>query len=87
MSARTVEIFSAGCHVCREAIEQVEDAACPSCDVRVRDTTTGEGRARARELGLEAVPAVAIDGELVRCCEGGGPDLEVLEAAGLGRPA
>jgi glutaredoxin 3 len=41
---------------------------------------------RAKDLGIRSVPAVAIDGQLARCCAGRGPDESVLRAAGLGRP-
>jgi hypothetical protein len=42
--------------------------------------------ARAKDLGIRSVPAVVIDGRLADCCAGRGPDMAVLEAAGLGRP-
>lgn len=83
---RKIEIFSAGCPVCEEVIEQVKDAACASCDVQVRDMNQPEVRKRAAELGIRSVPAVAVDGALADCCSGRGVDLDVLRAAGLGRP-
>ena len=39
---------------------------------------------RAKELGIQRVPAVLIDGKLADCCAGGGPDERTLRAAGLG---
>ena len=41
---------------------------------------------RAKSLGIKSVPAVVIDGKLADCCEGRGPDIEILKAAGLGVP-
>lgn len=87
MAARTVEIFSAGCFACGEMIERIEEVACPSCGAQVRDSTTDEGERRARAPGVRAVPAVAIDGGLVGCCEDAGRDMEAPKDAGLGRPA
>ena len=83
---RKVEIFSAGCPVCEAAVEQVRAAACPSCDVSVVDMRAPGAAERAGRLGVRAVPAVVIDGRLAGCCEGGGPDMAVLRAAGLGKP-
>ena len=38
--------------------------------------------ARAKELGVGSLPAVAIDGRLASCCAGRGPDLARLREAG-----
>lgn len=83
---RSVEIFSAGCPVCQEVIDRVVDIACPSCDVTVLDMTDPQVAARAKTLGIQSVPAIAIDGKLADCCAGRGPDEDVLRAAGLGQP-
>lgn len=45
-----------------------------------------EAAARAKELGIRSIPAVAIDGKLADCCAGRGPDEAALRAAGLGPP-
>jgi glutaredoxin 3 len=83
---RTIEIFSAGCPVCESVVEQVRDAACPSCDIQVVDMKAPDIQKRAAELGIRSVPAVVIDGKLADCCAGRGVDLDVLRSAGLGRP-
>lgn len=81
---RKVEVFSAGCPACTEAIELVERLACPSCEVSVLDMHEAAVADRAKELGIERVPAVVIDGKLADCCTGGGPNERTLRAAGLG---
>ncbi len=87
MSAnRKVELFSAGCPACEETIALVNRIACPSCDVEVLDMHDEAVAARARELGVTSVPAVAIDGRLAGCCLGRGPDESTLREAGLGQP-
>lgn len=83
---RKIEIFSAGCPICQEAVAQVRDRACPSCEVVVLDIGDGSVAARAKSLGIRSLPAVVIDGALADCCAGRGPEMKVLEAAGLGRP-
>lgn len=84
MSAnRKVEIFSAGCPACEEAIALVNRIAGPSCDVEVFDMHDEAVAARARELGVTSVPAVAIDGRLAGCCVGRGPSESTLREAGM----
>jgi glutaredoxin 3 len=82
---RKVEIFSAGCATCDEAIEAVKRAACPSCEVTVHDMRDIEVAKRAKSLGIRSVPSVVIDGKLAGCCAGRGVDEQVLRAAGLGK--
>ena len=82
---RHIEVFSAGCPVCTETIAEITAAACPSCRITISDMNDAATAARARRLGVRSVPAVAIDGTLVDCCAGRGPDMAVLRAAGLGQ--
>ncbi len=83
---RKVEIFSAGCVVCNDAVELVRSIACPSCDVSVLEMKDAAVARRARMLGIRSLPAVIIDGKLSNCCAGRGPDEQVLRAAGVGQP-
>jgi glutaredoxin len=83
---RKIEVFSAGCPVCEEAVEMVRKNSCPSCEVNVLDMKDPEVAGRARELGVRSVPAVAVDGKLAACCAGRGPELQTLKDAGLGKP-
>ena len=41
---------------------------------------------KAKELGVQSVPAVAIDGKLAGCCDRRGIDEKALQDAGLGKP-
>jgi glutaredoxin 3 len=83
---RKIEVFSAGCATCREAVESVKRAACSSCEVIVLDMKDIKVAERAKTLGIRSVPAVVIDGKLADCCAGRGIDERVLRAAGLGQP-
>lgn len=82
---RKVEVFSAGCATCHEAIEAVKREACSSCEVIVHNMNDMQVVTRAKELGIRTVPAVVIDGTLASCCSGRGVDVAVLRAAGLGK--
>jgi len=86
-ATRKIEVFSAGCPACHEAIELIRRAACPSCEVIVHDMRDVEVAERAKGLGIRSVPAVVIGGKLAACCAGRGVDEATLRAAGLGRPA
>jgi hypothetical protein len=69
---RKIEIFSAGCPACQDAIELVNGIACPSCDVTVLDMTDRAVADRAKTLGVQRVPAIVIDGKLADCCKAKG---------------
>jgi glutaredoxin 3 len=83
---RKIEIFSAGCAVCKAAVSEITAHACPSCEIDVLDMRDDKVAARAEGLGVRSLPAVAIDGVLADCCTKRGIDLDTLRAAGLGRP-
>ncbi|MFQ5716939.1 MAG: thioredoxin family protein [Nitrospinales bacterium] len=82
---RKVEVFSAGCPVCKEAFSLVNRLACSSCEVTELDMKNPGVAQRAKNLGIGSVPAVVIDGRLAECC-GWGIDEETLKAYGLGQP-
>jgi glutaredoxin len=83
---RKVEIFSAGCPLCCDAVELVRRIGCPSCEVQVLDMKAPAVAARAKERGIRFVPAVLVDGRLSDCCAGRGPGEETLRNAGVGTP-
>lgn len=84
---RRVEIFSAGCTMCEEAVTLVHEIACRSCDVQVLDVREPEVAALAKSLGIRSVPSVVITAsELAACCSDRGPDEAILRRAGLGQP-
>jgi glutaredoxin 3 len=87
MSAkRKIDVFTAGCSLCDEAVATVKRIACPSCDVEIHDMRQAAAAAKAKQFGVVRVPAVAIDGKLADCCADGGPNEQILRAAGLGQP-
>ena len=86
---RTVEISTAGCPLCSPVVELVKSTACSSCDIITHNLTETEAGnpalRRVRLLGMQALPAVAVNGTLLACCQGGGITKETLEAAGIGQ--
>lgn len=89
MAKRLVEVFTAGCPICDEAVQQINALACPQCEVKIYDLNKGcetnVCREKAKEYGVKSVPAVAINAKLVDCCNNGGIDYEALKRAGLGQ--
>jgi glutaredoxin 3 len=84
MTKRKVEIFSAGCSLCQETIDLVNELACSSCEIIIHDMQDKDVLVRAKELGVNSVPAVAINDVLADCCHGRGVDAEMLKAGGIG---
>ena len=83
---RQIEIFSAGCSVCQETIDLVNEMACPSCEISILDMQDQAVADRARTLGIKSVPAVAIDGQLADCCAGRGVNKDTLRQSSIGQP-
>jgi glutaredoxin 3 len=81
---RKIEVFSAGCEVCKEAIELVQKIASSSCDVRILDMHDAKIARKAKSYGIRTLPAVVIDGRLADCCAGRGVEEAALRAAGVG---
>ncbi|MCB0414302.1 MAG: thioredoxin family protein [Bdellovibrionales bacterium] len=89
MAKRKVEVFTAGCPVCEPTAELVKNTACDSCEVIVYDLNKGcdtmECREKAEKYGVTKLPAVAVNGKLLDCCQGGGVSEDTLRAAGVGQ--
>lgn len=83
---RKVEVFSAGCAVCDETVNLVNQIACGSCDVEVLDTRQPGVAKRASEYGIKTVPSIVIDGKLADCCTNRGIGEVALRAEGIGVP-
>lgn len=84
MAKRRVEVFTAGCPVCEPAVRLVEETACPDCEVTVYNLNE-EGADKAVSYDLKTVPAVVVSGNIVSCCDNRGPNVEELQAAGIGQ--
>ena len=80
----TIEIFSANCPCCEEAIRLVRGVAGSNDEIRVVSMHETSGQQRAKEVGVVRVPAVAVNGQLASCCSKRGVDPEVLRGLGVG---
>jgi len=81
----TIEVFTAGCHLCEETMEIVQKAKCSECTVteyNIREKCDSEiCLKKAKEYGIKAVPAIAIDGKI--SIEGKPTARQVKDALGL----
>lgn len=86
---RRVEVFTAGCYVCNDVVNQIQSLSCENCEVVVYDLNqkcdTNECEDKAKQYGIQSVPAIAIDGAIVNCCTNTDVDLVALKQAGLGQ--
>ena len=87
MTLRKVEVFTAGCSLCDDAVELVRNLACSSCSVEVLDMKDESAQRKAKQYGVTRVPSVVVDGTLADCCRGGAINLDSLRALGVGSPA
>jgi hypothetical protein len=89
MGKRSVEVFTSGCYLCDDAVKLVKDTACPNCEVTVYNLAdpceSKECIDKAKKYGVNAVPAVVVDGTIVDCCNRGKVSTKALVAAGVGQ--
>jgi MerR family mercuric resistance operon transcriptional regulator len=86
---RQIEVFTAGCGVCEEAVQLVRKIACSSCEVTVHNVAHAHDKAvqeKVKQYGIKRLPSVVVDGKLASCCAVGGVDEHALRALGVGRP-
>jgi hypothetical protein len=81
MPKRQIEIFTAGCSLCDETVRMVQELICSSCEVSIY--TLQDELEKTQQYGVNAVPAIAINGTLVLT---GKPTREQLQAVGIGQP-
>jgi len=77
---KKIEIFSAGCPVCEETVQRVQEAAGSLSEVSVLKMNDKKVAERTRKMGIRSVPALVIDGNLADCCSGRGPDEKVWKS-------
>ena len=87
MPLRKIEVFTAGCSLCDDAVQLVHCLVCESCEVEVLDMGTLVAQRRAKDYGVTRVPAIVVNGRLAACCQSGPVDEATLRALGVGSPA
>ena len=86
---RKIEVFTAGCSVCSPVVDMVKSMACADCEVIVYNLAepceSRECVEKAKTYGIKALPAVAVNGKLLSCCQNKGVSEAELRSAGIGQ--
>lgn len=86
---RQIEVFTAGCPVCEPTVKTVKEMACDSCEVTVYDLVKQcDDKVcvdKMKEYNITSLPAVAVNGKLLACCQNRGVSKDELAAAGIGK--
>lgn len=89
-SKRKIEVFTAGCPVCEPVVEMVKSLTCSDCEVTIynlqQPCDTKECIDLAKTYSVKALPAVAVNGKLLSCCQNNGITEKALRNAGIGEP-
>ena len=86
---RQIEVFVAGCPVCEPVVKTVKEMACDSCEVTIYNLVDQcDDKVcvdKMKKYNINSLPAVAVNGKLLSCCQNRGVSKEELAAAGIGR--
>ena len=62
---RKIEVFSAGCPICKETVAAVKDAASAcGCEVVEKHCSGDECCTEAKQYGIRMMPTVVVDGQI-----------------------
>ncbi|HEX9744252.1 MAG TPA: thioredoxin family protein [bacterium] len=78
-----IEIFSADCFLCDEAIEAVKKSAGSDWEIKILDIRQPESIEKAKSYGIKRIPAVVVNGNTNLLCPGCVNDKAALKAAGI----
>ncbi len=86
---RQVEVFTANCPVCDPVVKLVEDLACDQCEITIYDLVKQCDEKtcidKLSEYQIKRVPAIAVDGKLLECCQNQQITRDSLIEAGIGQ--
>lgn len=85
---RKVEVFTANCPVCDPVVQMVKDLSCDNCEVIIYDLVKlcddKSCLRKVQEYNVKKLPAIAVNGKLLSCCQNNATTKEDLVAAGIG---
>lgn len=77
-----VEVFTAGCKFCSNVESQVQEVVADQHEVVVYNLNdenhSTEYYEKAKNYGVNSLPSVVVDGELLGCCKTNGFDKSLL---------
>jgi glutaredoxin len=85
---RKIEVFTAGCPVCKPVVELVQSMACSNCEAEVYDLSKQTDPEfytdKLKQYKVTVLPTVIVNGQKVDIAEGG-ITREQLSQAGVGQ--
>jgi len=82
MKTNKVEIFTAGCSLCDETVEEVKNIFSEK-EIIIYNLIKALDLNKAKEYGINRVPSVVVNGRLLNCCKNNKVDKkELTEALG-----
>ena len=70
---RQIEIFTAGCPVCKPVVALVKETACDNCKITIYNLSKQcESKvcvSKMKEYNVKKLPAIAVNGKLIDCCK------------------
>ena len=86
---RNVEIFTANCPVCDPVVQMVKELACDQCEITIYDLIKlcddKVCLSKLEEYQIKKVPAIAVNGKLLNCCQDQNISKVELIKAGIGQ--
>ncbi|MEQ8648830.1 MAG: thioredoxin family protein [Cyclobacteriaceae bacterium] len=86
---RNVEIFTANCPVCDPVVQMVKELACDQCEITIYDLIKlcddKVCLSKLEEYQIKKVPAIAVNGKLINCCQDQNISKVELIKAGIGQ--
>ena len=88
MNKRRIEVFTAGCPVCNPVVDLVKSFADEEYNEitiydLVKQCEIKECVSKVEEYGIKRLPAIAVNGQLLSCCNNNGITKEDLLNAGI----
>jgi len=86
---RQIEVFTANCPVCDPIVKMIEELAYSECEITtynlVKQCDDKTCLTKMNEYGVQKIPAVAVNGKLLDCCNDATITKEKLMDAGIGQ--
>lgn len=84
-----VEIFTSNCPVCDSVVKMVNEVACEDCEITtydlVKQCEDKTCMTKLEEYGIKKIPAIAVNGKLLDCCQNSAITEDHLIEAGIGQ--
>lgn len=82
MAKKKIELFTAGCSVCKETENMIREIIGNKNEIIIYNLNSQENNTesinKAEEYKIKSLPAVAVDGKLLSCCENRSVSREVF---------